>query len=711
LSFLNPVFLFGLFAAGIPILIHLFTRRRPREVQFPSLEFLSEVNQSEIRRLRFKQWLLLLLRTLAIIAIALAMARPALKGSAGLKSGASTTIVALVDQSGSTGAEAAAGSGAGGSAGTRDTAPSGTLAGVARRVIEDLLLTMGPADELLLVPYDAAPHPVSAEPIGDLSRLRAAAQAFTSTAHTTDHRAALEVAAHALAASRSLNRELFWVSDFQAAGFRTPGEGAEADGAPGVASAPAGPWDQSRIYLVPLVARSRANVALTEAALAPAEGGIALSVTARAYGAAPGDLAVEARDAGTSAEVGRGFLNLPERGETATLLPLASIPDEGGVAEIPADPLALDNERWFAAGRAGTQHIVLREDAPTSAVRFALEAGSPASGLAIDVADASNLSVKLADADALVINDVERLGAGELQAVLDYHRAGGALFIVLGERSNPAFWNSGVLSDLGAGAMGDMVATAPGSAWRLIRSVAGHPVLAGFPARPGEALSNARFQRVREFHPASGTRTLLAFDDAHPALVEGHDLLVFCGSLEPAASDFPVNGAFLPLLHQIVKVLARGTAAPSLHPGDRFTAPASTGSWQIQGPDGVEVPAELSAAAGATRLVSAPLERPGLYRVLLGGTLRSTFAVNPNPAESDLEPAPDDALLRAFPGGRASIMRPGADLAQRVREARFGRELWNWFVILALLLLVAETVLARWGMPGRAATAAGGAGG
>ena len=54
MSFLNPFFLFGLAAAAIPILIHLFTRRRPRERPFSSLEFLSEVNQSEIRRLRLK---------------------------------------------------------------------------------------------------------------------------------------------------------------------------------------------------------------------------------------------------------------------------------------------------------------------------------------------------------------------------------------------------------------------------------------------------------------------------------------------------------------------------------------------------------------------------------------------------------------------------------------------------------------------------------
>src|SRR5437762_3865001 len=125
MNFLNPLFLFGLAAAAIPVLIHLFTRRKPREIRFPSLEFLAEVNQSEIRRLRIKQWLLLLLRTLAIAAIALAMARPAMRGSVGLKSGAATTVVALIDQSGSMGAAAPGG------------ARGATLSSEARRVAEE----------------------------------------------------------------------------------------------------------------------------------------------------------------------------------------------------------------------------------------------------------------------------------------------------------------------------------------------------------------------------------------------------------------------------------------------------------------------------------------------------------------------------------------------------------------------------------------------
>jgi hypothetical protein len=100
-------------------------------------------------------------------------------------------------------------------------------------------------------------------------------------------------------------------------------------------------------------------------------------------------------------------------------------------------------------------------------------------------------------------------------------------------------------------------------------------------------------------------------------------------------------------------------------------------------------------------LRSAPIEQPGIYRVFQGGKLRGTFAVNPDAREFDVATTPERDLIAAFPSGRAQILRPGADLARRVREARYGRELWSWFVTLALLLLVAETVVGRWGMTGR----------
>ena len=273
MNFLNPLFLFGLAAAALPIVIHLFTRRRPREVRFPSLEFLAEVHQSEIRRLKLRQWLLLALRTLAIAAIAMAMARPALRGHLGARGSAATTVVALVDVSGSM----QAASGAGGQ--------NHTLADGARHVVDDLLSTLGPGDEMLLIPYDRTPRPVTPRPSGDLPRLRAALRFLESGAAATDHATALAFAAHAIGEAHALNRELFWISDFQASGV--------SDLA--ALRIPPATWAGTRIYLTALEAHTRANAAITEAVLAPSEGGAALAVEGASFGATPGDLAVTVR--------------------------------------------------------------------------------------------------------------------------------------------------------------------------------------------------------------------------------------------------------------------------------------------------------------------------------------------------------------------------------------------------------------------------------
>ena len=696
MNFLNPLFLFGLGAAAIPVLIHLFTRRKPREVRFPSLEFLAEVNQSEIRRLRLKQWLLLLLRTLAVALLALAMSRPSLQG--GARGGtAASTLVALVDVSGSMGAPDAEGR---------------PLTATARRVVESLLATLGPADELLLVPYDRTPRPLSEQPLADAGRLRAAAQALVPSESATDHGAALELAARALQNSHALNRELFWVSDFQRTGFGERG-----------LQLPPGPWGSSRVYLVPIQPRSRANAALTSAALAPAADSgqaPALEVSAVSFDAVAGtgaqDFALEARELATNGagdsrsagaggtessrdlSLGRGFVSLGARGEGRALMPLSRLPEAGGEVLLPDDALGLDNRRVFAAGRAGTLRVIVREDGNPSPLRLALEAGSPASGLSVRTLDGSQLAAGTGDADLVVIGDVERLGSTELQTVLDFHRAGGGLLLVPGARADLAFWND-FLGQLGVGTLGPEDAAPAGAAWRLLRAVAGHAVLDGFPARPGEPLTQARFARVHALKAHAGARVLLRFDDAHAAMVEAPRVLALATPLDAARSDFAMSGAFLPLVHQAALVLARGTAAPSLTPGDAWSAPASA-EWRIEDETGREVPVRVESRSGATRAVSAPLERTGLYRAFAGGTLRASFAVNPDPREGDLTPMPEASLIAAFPAGRVRVLRMGDDLAVRVRQARFGRELWPEFLIFALLMLIAESVLGRWGMVG-----------
>ena len=96
MTFLNPAILIGMLAAAIPILIHFLNLRKVERVEFSTLTFLKELQKSKIRRIKFKQWLLLALRILIIALLVLAFARPALKTSSFLKSTSSAKVTAVV---------------------------------------------------------------------------------------------------------------------------------------------------------------------------------------------------------------------------------------------------------------------------------------------------------------------------------------------------------------------------------------------------------------------------------------------------------------------------------------------------------------------------------------------------------------------------------------------------------------------------------------
>lgn len=76
MNFLNPLVLFGLAASAIPIIIHLLNLRRKRKQDFSTLRFIKELKDNKIRKLKIRQWLLLVLRTLLIASIVMAFARP-----------------------------------------------------------------------------------------------------------------------------------------------------------------------------------------------------------------------------------------------------------------------------------------------------------------------------------------------------------------------------------------------------------------------------------------------------------------------------------------------------------------------------------------------------------------------------------------------------------------------------------------------------------
>jgi len=76
MSFLWPGILILLAAAGIPILIHLLGERRYEKVYFSSIRLLKQIETDSLRKIRLRQWIILILRTLGIMFLVLALAGP-----------------------------------------------------------------------------------------------------------------------------------------------------------------------------------------------------------------------------------------------------------------------------------------------------------------------------------------------------------------------------------------------------------------------------------------------------------------------------------------------------------------------------------------------------------------------------------------------------------------------------------------------------------
>ena len=79
--FLNPWMLLGTLAVASPILIHLLNKRRFKIVDWAAMDFLFQADKKNRRRVQLENFLLLLLRCLAMLLIALMFARPFLPSS------------------------------------------------------------------------------------------------------------------------------------------------------------------------------------------------------------------------------------------------------------------------------------------------------------------------------------------------------------------------------------------------------------------------------------------------------------------------------------------------------------------------------------------------------------------------------------------------------------------------------------------------------
>src|SRR3990172_10893325 len=100
LDLVSPAMLGSLAAAVVPLVIHLWSGWRYRQMPWAAMEYLMAAIKESRRKLVLEQWLLLAVRTLLVALVVLAMAEPFLGGGPwALATGGQTLHVLVLDGS------------------------------------------------------------------------------------------------------------------------------------------------------------------------------------------------------------------------------------------------------------------------------------------------------------------------------------------------------------------------------------------------------------------------------------------------------------------------------------------------------------------------------------------------------------------------------------------------------------------------------------
>ena len=682
MTFLNPLLLFGLAAVAIPIAVHLFNFRKPQRLDFSTLRFVRAIEATSMRRVRIRQWLLLALRVLAVAALVLAFAQPILPAAAGgafADEGARSVAVVLDNSLSMTLRDR------GGERLDQAKELAAAAADALARGDERTLILTAPPPGTQPLPYE------SAGPVLDaIEEVRAGSGAGTLAQ-------AIARAASGLQNGLHPRREIVVVSDLQAS---TLGESVRAPL----------PEDVT-LVLLPVGAGETVNTAVTDARVASriVEPGrpVQIEATVERFGGEPGTVGASLwLDGRRLSEVAVELTP----GVPATARFAATPPGRGalgGEVRIEPDDAAWDDARALAIEVPPAPRVVVVRGAGerSDLVALALGLSAETGGIALsEVPEEAFAGVDLAETDVVVL--VGAGGAAQDARLDGFVGAGGGVLVFAGaEAALPGL--STLLGRLGGGRFAGIETTEDG--WDLTDADTDHPLFQGVfedgdAARRLEALD---VQRAARYVGAGGDeRTLVSMQSGAPFLHElrrGDGRVLVVGvAPDPAWSDLPSRGLFVPLLYRAVALLAAGSASGAPDEGGLVRVEGATPGVPLTlvGPDSVAVvPPQRAVPGGLLVDVEGAAERPGLYRIVQAGRTLRAVAVNGGAEESDPTAlSADEAAerLEAVTGQPVRIMDSAA-LQSDADPARGGPPLWTWFLAVALAALVAETLLTtRW---------------
>ncbi|MGO9470052.1 MAG: BatA domain-containing protein [Isosphaeraceae bacterium] len=714
LGFANAPLLYGLAAASIPIVIHLLNRRKFREVPWAAMRFLLAALRRNRRRIRIEQWLLLAIRTLILLLVVAAMAKPFLEAFGAVIVGHRTHRVLVLDASLSMGYKSG------------DSSRFDQAKALAAQLVKD----SRQGDAISVILMGDPPRVVIGDPSPNLNEVKREVDDLSISDGGTDLIATFEKVDRVLEVSPISQKEVVYLTDLQAASWRLPPEGVEA------ARRVLARLDarKPRSVLIDLGKAGGENRAVTDLKLDAPVVTTGSMVTVRAvlhnYGAA--------RSEGVRVRLTADNRLGPE--ETVDLPPAEDVPvvfrqqftapgDHFIEIAIDDDPLALDNHRWMVAPVRESVNVLLvdghyRSEPYESETDYLAQALSPSEEspgqprpIRVEVVSESQLSHRdLAPYDVVVLCNVAQFTQPEAAGLDDFLKQGGGVVVfggdqVVADNYNRLLYAGG--QGLLPASIGPTVGDASKKEGAFYFNPLGyrHPIVAEFQDQPDPVVAGLIRAITWQYHklilPPKGSKAqvALAFDSGDPAVIETTrhrgTVVMVATSADTGWTTWPIHPGYLPVMQQIVFRAAAGRLSErNIRVGQPFdqsfplngvSAPVT-----VTNRKGQVVASKLQAAGGVSQFHFEQTDLAGLYQVRIGPPLakESSFAANTDPAESDLTKLDRTALTQILPDWNFVYLTNFRELTKDSSAVGRRGELHRPLLYGVLALLLFESFLA-----------------
>ena len=695
LVFANPAFLWALTAAAIPLMLHMFQRRRTVVTPFPTLRFLKAAQKRSSSRVRFENFLLWLLRTLLLLMIGFAFALPVLRSTTGGSwlSRTRRDVAIVIDASYSMNYEL----------------DRGKIFAICKDAAVSIVNGLFAGDRVCVYVAADTPIPVIEKPTTEHATVVQAIQALACQHGSSKLDEAVALALHTLEQQDGRReREVYILTDGQALawqGFRDAPPEAAARG-DDRARITREQRDKVSFFALLAGALQPDNACPTDVKVSPAlmlAGQTArLNVRVGRTGAAK-HVTVAVDIAGQ--ERGRRSISTDADTEATVDFVLSGLEPGTHVATVttPQDALPEDDTFQFLI-RVRKQLPVLIAG-PQDATRYLKAALAPgAADESVKQAEAAEIAqIDLRDYQALFLCDAFPLDGQTVLRVEEYAKNGGVVVVFPGYRAEAgAYTELKILPAFPASTV-DIPVELAARPLKRIPNQEGQVVTFSLPLPPGTVPTVALKRVMTLGELQEGSAVLVTAGDDQPfmagrAVGRGRVFLFTVGANRDW-STFPLTAFFLPVVHQLIRQGAGASVQPP-HLTLGAHLPVNEAVPNYRDDDAISMPSGLPLAIkdnGNRTFFIDTLPEPGIYTRAKAGAAEPepVLAVNTDRFESRLTPAGSDELAEWTGFKKWLTASDPEELLRLIDEHRNGRSLAEIFLWLALLFALLEWWIAN----------------